>query len=88
MTTISDMSSVPPRKYLISMDTLKTFFQGALGAMTFGAYHQYTTNRMMDLNNELSRLKNEAFREEIRKEVKQEIHEELKNFKGQAPSIN
>ena len=37
---------------LLSGDTLKTFAQGALGAMTFGAYHQYTTNKMMELNNE------------------------------------
>ena len=37
---------------LITVETLKTVGQGALGAMTFGAYHQYTTNRMMDLNNE------------------------------------
>ena len=32
-------------------DTLKTFCQGAFGAMTFGAYHQYTTNKIMELNN-------------------------------------
>ncbi len=38
--------------YLLSMDTLKTMGQGALGAMTFGAYHQYTTNKIMELNNE------------------------------------
>jgi hypothetical protein len=38
--------------YLISTDTLKIFFQGALGAMSFGAYHQYTTNKIMELNNE------------------------------------
>ncbi len=37
---------------MISTDTLKIFFQGALGAMTFGAYHQYTTNKIMELNNE------------------------------------
>jgi len=37
--------------YLLSMDTLKTMGQGALGAMTFGAYHQYTTNKIMELNN-------------------------------------
>ena len=27
-------------------------FQGALGAMSFGIYHQFTTNRLMELNNE------------------------------------
>jgi hypothetical protein len=45
---ISNMSKM----HLISGETLKTFGQGALGAMTFGAYHQYTTNRIMELNNE------------------------------------
>jgi hypothetical protein len=38
--------------YLISTETLKTIGQGALGAMTFGAYHQFTTNKIMELNNE------------------------------------
>jgi hypothetical protein len=33
-------------------DTVKTIFQGALGAVTFGAYHQFTTNKIMELNNE------------------------------------
>jgi hypothetical protein len=40
------------KTYLMSMDTIKTFAQGALGAMTFGAYHQYTTNKIMEINNE------------------------------------
>ena len=37
------------KPYLLSSDTLKTISQGALGAMTFGAYHQYTTNKIMEL---------------------------------------
>ncbi len=37
---------------LLSLDTLKTMGQGALGAMTFGAYAQFHNNRMMELNNE------------------------------------
>ncbi len=36
--------------YILSTDTFKTIWQGALGAMTFGAYHQFNTNRIMDLN--------------------------------------
>ncbi len=39
--------------YLMSSDTLKTVAQGAIGAMTFGAYHQFTTNKIMDQNNEI-----------------------------------
>ncbi len=38
--------------YLMSVDTAKTIFQGALGAMTFGAYSQFTTNKLMELNNQ------------------------------------
>jgi replication initiation and membrane attachment protein DnaB len=41
---------------IISGDTLKTMFQGALGAMSFGVYHQFTTNKMMELNNEKQNL--------------------------------
>ena len=40
------------KTYIFSGDTLKTMFQGALGAMSFGVYHQFTTNRLMELNNE------------------------------------
>ena len=40
------------KTYLFSLDTLKTMGQGALGAMTFGAYAQFHNNRMMELNNE------------------------------------
>lgn len=48
------------KTYLISVDTLKTFCQGALGAMTFGAYHQYTTNQIMELNNEKVDIKHKS----------------------------
>ncbi len=39
------------------LDGAKTVAQGALGAMTFGAYHQFTTNRIMELNNQYMDLK-------------------------------
>ncbi len=41
----------------IDFQSIKTAFQGALGAMTFGAYHQFTTNKMMELNNEIMNVK-------------------------------
>lgn len=31
---------------------IKTIWQGALGALTFGAYYQYTTDKAIKLNNE------------------------------------
>ena len=40
-----------------SENVLYTFLQGALGAMTFGAYHQYTTQEIMKLNNEKQDIK-------------------------------
>ena len=43
------IKSIMSKPYLLSSDTLKTISQGALGAMTFGAYHQYTTNKIMEL---------------------------------------
>ena len=49
------------KTYLLSTDTLKTISQGAIGAMTFGAYHQYTTNKIMELNNEKQELKQKIF---------------------------
>jgi hypothetical protein len=41
--------SKPP---LFDISSLKTIVQGAIGAMTFGAYHQFVTNKIMELNNE------------------------------------
>lgn len=46
------------------MKNLKTCLSGAFGAMTFGMYHQYTTNKIMELNNkyfygEIEKLKTE-----------------------------
>jgi hypothetical protein len=45
---------------------VKMICQGALGAMTFGAYHQYTTNKIMELNNEKQDLKHELEMKELR----------------------
>jgi hypothetical protein len=60
---------------LITMDTLRTIGQGALGAMTFGAYHQYTTNRIMDLNNENVEIKHKYFMDRMEAQHKQEMHD-------------
>ena len=39
---------------MISMETIKTIAKGALGSMTFGAYHMYVTKSMMEVNNEMN----------------------------------
>jgi TolA-binding protein len=57
------------KTYLLSLDTLKTMGQGALGAMTFGAYHQYTTNKIMELNNEKMALQNKYFIDQQKQEM-------------------
>lgn len=38
---------------VIDGSSIITFFKGALGAMTFGAYHQYNTNKIMEINNKI-----------------------------------
>ena len=59
-------------KNIISLDTLKTIGQGALGAMSFGAYHQFTTNKMMELNNENIRQRNEFIQQQTEHNLKQQ----------------
>ena len=57
----------------ISGETLKTFFQGALGSMTFGAYHQYTTNKIMELNNEKIEIQHKYFMDKMETQHKKEM---------------
>lgn len=52
-------------KTLISGETLKTIGQGALGAMTFGAFHQFTTNKLMELNNEKIEIQHKYFMDKM-----------------------
>jgi signal transduction histidine kinase len=63
------------KTYLLSTDTLKTMAQGALGAMTFGAYHQYTTNKIMELNNEKQELYQKYFMDKMENKHNTEINE-------------
>jgi len=59
------------RTYLLSFETFKTVGQGALGAMTFGAYHQFVTNKIMDLNNEKLELKQQYYNDKHNQEMKE-----------------
>jgi FtsZ-binding cell division protein ZapB len=47
----------------ITTDAIKTIFQGALGGMSFGVYHQFTTNQIMDLNNKIMYLQIKEIKE-------------------------
>ena len=40
---------IPPRP-LVDINTAKNIFQGALGAVAFGAYHQFSMNKLIELN--------------------------------------
>ena len=63
------------KTYLLSSDTLKTISQGAIGAMSFGAYHQYTTNKIMELNNEKQDLQQKYFMNKMENQHKMEMNE-------------
>lgn len=77
--------------YLMSLDTAKTFFQGALGAMTFGMYHQYTSNQIMENNNKTIKLTHEhamkELEERLEKQHRIEIDELKKEFQLQIQQI-
>jgi len=60
---------------VLSSDILKIISQGALGAMTFGAYHQYTTNKLMELNNEKQELQQKYFMDKMDNRHKTEMKE-------------
>lgn len=60
---------------VLSCDILKIICQGALGAMTFGAYHQYTTNKLMELNNEKQELQQKYFIDDMDNRHKTEMNE-------------
>ena len=60
---------------LLSTDTLKTIAQGALGAMTFGVYHQYTSNKMMELNNAKLNLQYKIFMDKMELHHNKEMNE-------------
>ena len=60
---------------LVYVETLKTIGQGALGAMSFGAYHQYTTNRIMDLNNEKMNIQHKYDMDRMENQHRQEMKE-------------
>ena len=61
------------KSQIITADTIKTICQGALGAMTFGAYHQFTTNKIMELNNEKINIQNKYYLDKIETQHKNEM---------------
>jgi len=66
------------RTYLMNIENVKTVCQGALGAMTFGAYHQFTSNKMMELNNTIQEQKMEKQQEKMEKQQEKMEKQQLK----------
>lgn len=60
---------------VLPSDILKIISQGAIGAMTFGAYHQYTTNKLIELNNEKQELQQKYFMDKMDNRHKTEMNE-------------
>jgi hypothetical protein len=50
-------------------ELLKTISEGALGGITFGIYHQYTTNKIMKLNNEKIEIQHKFFMDKHKKDT-------------------
>jgi hypothetical protein len=57
------------KTYLFSADTLKTIFQGALGAISFGIYFHFTTNKMIELNNQKIYLLHKSFMDKQQNQI-------------------
>jgi hypothetical protein len=57
-------------KPIIDIQTIKTICQGALGAMTFGAYHQFNSNKIMDQNNQIMTMKHKLEMEAMEEKIK------------------
>ncbi len=80
------------------MESFKTICQGAMGAITFGAYHQFTTNKIMELNNEKMELQHKQdiqrieslHRKEIEKYRKEmdELNDKYKYLETQLERLN
>ena len=64
----------------ISRDALSTFFTGALGAMTFGAYSQFQTDKLMTLNNQIQEQKMKDMLDEREKKFSQMLNESRRWF--------
>jgi hypothetical protein len=63
-----------------NFDHLQTIFSGAMGAMSFGAYHQYTTNKIMELNNEKQNLQTQYILDKLKEDCKKETErQEIQN---------
>ena len=75
------------KRVFMTLDDLKILCKGAIGSMTFGAYHMYITTNMINENNRNNQLrideinKNNQLRiEEINKNNQMRIDELMKKI--------
>ena len=57
----------------ITKEAVQTIFNGALGAMSFGAYNQFQTNKIIELNNQNQEQKLAKMMEDNKKEIQNMI---------------
>ena len=57
------------KMFPITKEAVQTIFNGALGAMTFGAYSQFQNDKIMRLNNQIQEQKLAKMIEENKKEL-------------------
>ena len=69
-------------------EAVKTIVQGALGAMSFGAYHQFTTNKMMELNNDKLNAEHKYNLDRIENEHKQQLESIEKKYQTEMNELN
>ena len=71
------MTSVFP--VTVTKEALSTFFTGALGAMTFGAYSQFQTDKIMKLNNQIQEQKMKTMLNESEQKIAKMIKDNQKS---------
>jgi len=59
----------------ITKEAVQTIFNGALGAMTFGAYAQFQNDKLRDFNNKLQEQKMKDMLDEREKKFTQMLKE-------------
>ncbi len=65
----------------MSIDHAKTFFQGALGAMSFGIYHQYVSNQVMKYNDEKNEIRHQNDMKELEDKLERKHRKEMDELK-------
>ena len=75
--------------YLISKDTLNTIAKGAMGAITFGAYNQFTINKTIENQNKVMEMNNEKQNEIMKiNNEKMDLYNKIIEINNEKTDIN